>query len=591
MRIGALRLVSLLGLVFVAACSTTAYTNKALDPQAPAPTVRATFKVDGKRGNPRVLTYLALSGGGSRSAYFSSAVMLNLQTVFPDIDLLEEVDVISSVSGGSLAAAFYAGTQDRVVYDQELAARVALLAADSPLAKKIGVADAKTGAVGCTGVLTDAEAIELNGLGLPPKSLDRVSTLCASRATGLRYWEPKSVREGMGKDYLLPWFGRWFLPTNFVPYWFSSLDRSDVMAQTFASNLFSKGLFNTDLKMVDLNPARPYLLVNATAATQREAGDPVGREDPPFGTTFTFTAEDFGSRLGSRIDDYTVARAVMGSSAFPVVFQNMTLADFRPGHGNHCRPGWIRDICSTGRYFHIFDGGNSDNLGLHSVKRSILERAMAGDIGRDYDAVVVILVDAITESKGADRYSPDPRSLLSLLADLNVTDAVDALLKGNHDKMVSEFTDIGLGWESPCLPDVHNLPQALCDQLRRAAPTDEAARELKDDINKRLIFVHIGFDNVLQVPGLAPADARALLDKANAVSTSFNLHGGEESVLQEHADRVVAANNPCLLQLRAVYLQERPAPGDVAGAKASCRGSIEQDPLKTKAPLTTAAAP
>lgn len=46
---------------------------------------------------------LALSGGGSRSANFSAAVMLELQR----LGLLDQVDVISAVSGGALTAAYY----------------------------------------------------------------------------------------------------------------------------------------------------------------------------------------------------------------------------------------------------------------------------------------------------------------------------------------------------------------------------------------------------------------------------------------------------------------------------------------------------
>jgi len=46
---------------------------------------------------------LALSGGGSRSANFSAACMLQLER----IGLLQRVDYISSVSGGSLTAAYY----------------------------------------------------------------------------------------------------------------------------------------------------------------------------------------------------------------------------------------------------------------------------------------------------------------------------------------------------------------------------------------------------------------------------------------------------------------------------------------------------
>ncbi len=46
---------------------------------------------------------LAISGGGSRSANFAAACMLQLQRV----GLLKRVDYIASVSGGSLAAAYY----------------------------------------------------------------------------------------------------------------------------------------------------------------------------------------------------------------------------------------------------------------------------------------------------------------------------------------------------------------------------------------------------------------------------------------------------------------------------------------------------
>jgi hypothetical protein len=46
---------------------------------------------------------IAISGGGSRSANFSAAVMFELQR----LGLLERVDAVSSVSGGSLTAAYY----------------------------------------------------------------------------------------------------------------------------------------------------------------------------------------------------------------------------------------------------------------------------------------------------------------------------------------------------------------------------------------------------------------------------------------------------------------------------------------------------
>ena len=58
--------------------------------------------------HPGYFVGLALSGGGSRSANFSAAVMLQLQR----IGMLKHVDFISSVSGGSLTGAYYCATAD-----------------------------------------------------------------------------------------------------------------------------------------------------------------------------------------------------------------------------------------------------------------------------------------------------------------------------------------------------------------------------------------------------------------------------------------------------------------------------------------------
>src|SRR6266496_1026008 len=57
---------------------------------------------DAEKGDSRFVG-LALSGGGSRSANFSVAVMLELQRQ----GILQQVDVISGVSGGALAGAYY----------------------------------------------------------------------------------------------------------------------------------------------------------------------------------------------------------------------------------------------------------------------------------------------------------------------------------------------------------------------------------------------------------------------------------------------------------------------------------------------------
>lgn len=87
-----------------------------ITPEPPAPNGRATLP----RDRDGCFVGLCLSGGGSRSANFAAACMFQLERV----GLLQKVDYISSVSGGSLAAAYYcagdpwdpADTQKKLTY-------------------------------------------------------------------------------------------------------------------------------------------------------------------------------------------------------------------------------------------------------------------------------------------------------------------------------------------------------------------------------------------------------------------------------------------------------------------------------------------
>src|SRR5207245_11485042 len=97
---------------------------------------------------------------------------------------------------------------------------------------------------------------------------------------------------------------------------------------------------------------------------------------------------------------------------FPAAFNYMTLRDFHeppdcPDHGGVC-------------YVHVFDGGNSDNLGLISIKRVLLsDRARAT---REYERIVVVFVAAFRRSPGVSPRSADPRGLLSYLIARNFLD-------------------------------------------------------------------------------------------------------------------------------------------------------------------------
>lgn len=77
-----------------------------------------------------VIVWLALSGGGTRAAALAYGVMERLDEMGVTGEdgrpstLLKEVDYVSSVSGGSFAAAFYALNQDRADWKAEFRQRV-----------------------------------------------------------------------------------------------------------------------------------------------------------------------------------------------------------------------------------------------------------------------------------------------------------------------------------------------------------------------------------------------------------------------------------------------------------------------------------
>jgi len=145
---------------------------------------------------------LALSGGGSRAAVFSAAVMFELQKR----GILQQVDVISSASGGSVAAALYAVSCD----DGQ----------DCPAA--------------------------------------------VNRDLRRTVWKENDVYPLLQKNFIDRWRINCWRPVNVVRY-FSYFDRTDVMAETFAETLYG-GTRETENSFLfqDLNPRRPYLILNST---------------------------------------------------------------------------------------------------------------------------------------------------------------------------------------------------------------------------------------------------------------------------------------------------------------------------------------
>lgn len=385
---------------------------------------KASFLVKPDRGKKDMLMILAFSGGGSRAAYWSASTMLRLEQVFN----------------------------------------------------------------GKPNLLKEVDAISsVSGGGLPA-AYYAISTEPGVESEHDRVWDEKTVKNIMTQDYILRWIGNWFWPGNIAKYWFSAYDRTDIMAQTFADNLYDVHMSGSDLRkgrdltIGEIGKDRPYLILNSTNATA---------EHDMFGQSFTFTQEDFNRCLDSDINEYSIARAVMASASFPAAFNSMTLLNYK-NHDNEPH------------YIHVFDGGNVDNLGLKSVERifNTMEQK-----GIDYKTVVVILVDAYTDAAGIHETLADPRSGLDFFVDSNFIDATDSLLAANRDKIISDFVT---KFES-----------------------------LKD--SSKSLFYHLKFADV---------EDEKLNNRLNRIATSFNIKDESVADIDKAVERLLTPQNPCLISIK-----------------------------------------
>ena len=117
-------LIAPLLLALISGCTTTArITNTPIDVAKPIDRTTITSGREGQRSDD-ALFFVSFSGGGTRAAALSYGVLEELRDATFVFDgqekrLLDEVDAISSVSGGSFTAAYYALYGDRIFEDYE----------------------------------------------------------------------------------------------------------------------------------------------------------------------------------------------------------------------------------------------------------------------------------------------------------------------------------------------------------------------------------------------------------------------------------------------------------------------------------------
>jgi hypothetical protein len=208
----------------------------------------------------------------------------------------------------------------------------------------------------------------------------------------------------------------------------------------------------------------------------------------------------------------------MASASFPVVFNYMTLRNFS---------------ADTARYLHTFDGGNSDNLGLTSLKRILLDERVNRP-GR-FRRVVLIIVDSYIRSKGVDRDEPDGRCAFCYVADMNAVDAVDALLAANRANLVEDLREGSLDTKKDCAQG--NLPREVCENPRLEAQVEQ--------VRNQLFVFHVKFE-----------DSR-LREKLEQIPTHFRItddrDGRSNSVyLDGAAEELISPESTCLGRIYAI---------------------------------------
>jgi NTE family protein len=260
-------------------------------------------KLDRQQGDRQDLVILAFSGGGTRAAAFSYGVLEALRrieivtTSGRKIRLLDEVDVITGISGGSFTALAY-GLYGEKLFDEY-----------------------------------EARFLKRNVQG----------ELTAKFLNPLTWVELSSTGWG----------------------------RSELAAQLYDKILFNGATF------ADLDRAAgPMIAVSATELTT--------------GSRVVFVPQNFDVMCAD-LGPIRLSRAAAASSAVPVVLSPITINNYG-GSCGYREPAWLQQFSDVAKppraaarmlkrlqelrelgdgvedpYFHLVDGGISDNLGLRSV--------------------------------------------------------------------------------------------------------------------------------------------------------------------------------------------------------------------------------
>ncbi len=362
---------------------------------------------------------LCLSGGGSRSANFGTACMFELER----LGLLQKVDYLSSVSGGSVAAAYY-----------------------------------------CVG--SDAD------------------------------WTPEAAQKRLTHRFASDALSQFFDPLALLKATFTDYDRSDLLAETFETDIFSRR--GRALTFADLRPDRPRLLMNAT--------------DLQTGRRFVFCNETF-DQINSDLSKYPIAYGVTASSAVPVVLHPVTLRDYSTVFA---------------QYRHLVDGGVYDNLAVTTLVETFsahVDAAISGGRPDPYPkGAVFILIDAET----------DYRANLSSKSDVGVVGSARAAAQLSTHSLLSRVNAATMA-DLVVKRAAENAP---AKDLRAAisALTRDGYVSLVDRTGHTIRVLYISLE---QVSRLANAPSAGFFDSLNGIATDYNIKDSDAYLLYQAAGMLI----------------------------------------------------
>jgi NTE family protein len=413
------------------------------------------------RGDPQDIVILAFSGGGTRAAAFSYGVLETLRSMHlvtstgRQTRLLDEVDVITGVSGGSMTALAY-GLYGEKLFDD-----------------------------------------------YPARFLKRdVQGELVSRILN-------PIKAG------------------------SFAERSEI-----AANLYDEILFN-GATFADLyNAGGPMIAVSAT-----ELGT---------GARIVFIPQNFDVMCAD-LHPIRLSRAAAASSAVPVVLAPLTINNYG-GSCDYQPPQWLRAFAELSEpprpaaralnrlhelqeldngvedpYFHLVDGGISDNLGLRSVLDVLETYEAMHDAGQPTPldgtrSIIIFVVNSLPKPSTDWNKSEAPPATIDVLLK-----SAGLPIERYSGEMVEQLRDINARWRTL---------RAIRGTLSPAQEKDPAMKEIVNAPSPDIYVVDVSFS------ALQDESER---DYLYQLPTSFNLPDEAVDRLRAAA-RSLIVNSPDLQQ-------------------------------------------